>query len=191
MPKVRWGINAREVDSSFDRDSQYKPYDGPVPPNGVYHFQVKVLKCVAGTRQKLPQLRIGLELVPREGRKDERRYKGYFIMAFLPISDKTAFRYVPFLDAIGVSVGDFADRTNPDSDGNVKSIGKWRNDGKELIAVELKDGQDQNGNSRKETGWMGAIDDEGDDEEEDYDDDEEEYDDEEEDEDYDDEEEPF
>lgn len=189
MPKVRWGINAREVDQSFDRESQFKPYDGPVPVNGVYQFQVKVLRSVAGTREKLPQLRIGLELRPRPGRKDERRYAGYFIMVFAPISDKTAFRYVPFLDAIGVSVADFADRTTVDSEGNVKSIGKWRNDGKAMVAAEVKDGTDEKGNSRKEIGWIGEISDVEDaddnDYEDDYDEDDEEvYDDEE---DYDDE----
>lgn len=178
MPKVRWGINAREVDN-FDRESQFKPYDGPIPSNGVYQFAVKVLKYVAGTREKLPQLRIGLELVAREGRKDERRYSGYFIMIFPPVSDKTAFRYVPFLDAIDVTVAEFADRTNTDTDGNIKSIGKWRNDGKELILAELRDGTDQNGNPRKEIGWMGALTD-ADEYDEDYDD--EELDDEEEDE---------
>lgn len=189
MPKVRWGINARTVDETFDRESQFKPYDGPTPTNGVYQFQVKVLKSVAGTREKLPQLRIGLELVPRSGRKDERRYAGYFIMVFAPISDKTAFRYVPFLDAIGVSVRDFADRTNVDEDGNIKSIGKWRNDGKTLVAAELRDGTDDKGNSRKEVGWIGELNEDADtdDDEEDYD--EEEYDDEEEE--YEDGEEPF
>lgn len=194
MPKVRWGISAKTIDETFDRDKQFKPYDGPVPVNAVYQFQVKVLKSVAGTRAKLPQLRIGLELVPRSGRKDERKYAGYFIMEFAPISDKTAFRYVPFLDAIGVSVDDFADRTNTDTDGNVKSIGKWRNDGKTMVAVQIKDGQDEKGNPRKEVGWIGAPSDVDDDEEESDDEeeyDEEEYDDEEGEEEYDDEEEPF
>lgn len=184
MPKVRWGISAGNVDD-FDRDSQYKPYDGPTPTNGVYLWKIKVLKYVAGTKDKFPQLRIGLELVPREGRKQERRYAGYFMMSFPPVSPKTAFRYVPFLDAIGVSGSDFADRTITDEDGNIKKIGKWRNDSEQLIAAELKDGVDQNNNPRKEIGWMGEPSEdyeeaEEDDEEEEYEEGEEEYDDEEE-----------
>ena len=100
MPRANWGINSADVDE-FDRDSQYKPYDGPIPPNGVYEWNVKVLKFAAATKEKTPQLRVGLELSPREDR-DEDQYEGYFKMAFLNVSDKTAFVYVPFLDAIGV-----------------------------------------------------------------------------------------
>ncbi len=183
MPKVKWGITSGDIDD-FDRESQYKPYDGPIPSNGVYEWTIKKLQYVAATKGKLPQLRIGLELVPRKGRKEERRYAGYFIMSFPPVSNRTAFRYVPFLDAIGVSGRDFADRTITDEDGNIKKIGQWRNTGEEMIAAELKDGMDQNNQPRKEIGWMGPLgeeyDDEADDEEEEYDDEEEEYDEDEE-----------
>lgn len=157
MPKVSWGVGAADIDN-FDRDSQYAPYDGPIPPNGVYQFLVKVLKHTAGTREKNPQLRVGLELVPRNGRKDERKLKGYFIMAFLPVTGKTAFRYVPFLDAIGVSGREFERGTITDEEGNVKKIGRWRNTGEEIIKAELRDSVDQNGAPRKEIGWMGAFD---------------------------------
>lgn len=174
MPRVRWGIKAADVDD-FDRDSQYKPYDGPIPANGVYQFQVKVLKYAAATKDKLPQLRIGLELVPRSGRKDERRYGGYFIMVFAPVSSKTAFRYVPFLDALGVSGDDFEERTVTDNDGNITKIGKWRNTGEEIILAEIKDEADQAGNARKGIGWMGYLTDEDDDGGEELDDDEDYY----------------
>lgn len=183
MPRVRWGIKASDVDE-FDRDSQYKPYDGPVPINAVYQWQVKVLKYAAATGEKLPQLRIGLELVPRSGRKEEKRYAGYFVMLFPPVSPRTQFRYVPFLDAIGVSGDEFERSTITDNDGNITKIGKWRNDGQEIILGELKDELDRDGNQRKTIGWMGYVpeeDDDGDEEisEDDYE--EEEYDYEEED----------
>lgn len=158
MPRVRWGVSAKDIDD-FDRDSQYKPYDGPIPANGVYQFKVKVLKFVAGTREKHPQLRIGLELIPRNGRKEERAYKGYFIMSFIPVTDKTAFRYVPFLDAIGVSGRDFETRTIANEEGDISKIGQWRNDGQEIICAEIKDTTDQNGNSRKEIGYIGPLND--------------------------------
>jgi len=177
MPRANWGVNASDVDD-FDRDSQYKPYDGPVPPNAVYLWRIKVLKYVAGARDKFPQLRIGIELVPR-GEYDERRYKGYFTMMFAPISDRTQFRYVPFLDAIGVTATDFTRKTITDEEGNIKRIGPWRNDGQTLIKAELKDEADQNGNPRKGIGWVGPNDDSSvDDDEEEYDvdtDEEEEY----------------
>lgn len=157
MPRVNWGVSARDIDN-FDREAQYKPYDGPIPRNGVYRWKVKKLQYVAATREKNPQLRIGLELIPRKGRKEERAYKGFFVMLFPPVTDRTQFRYVPFLDAIGVSASDFEKRTLADEEGNIKSIGKWRNDGQQIIKGELKDDQDQNGNPRKDIGWMGADD---------------------------------
>jgi len=169
MPRVNWGVSARDIDN-FDRDSQYKPYDGPIPANGVYEWQIKVLKSIAPTDDKLPQLRVGLELAPRDGNKAEQKYAGYFTMAFLSISDKMMWKLVPFLDAIGVTGRDFEARTITDEEGNIKKIGTWRNTGDEYIKAELKDGQDQAGNSRKEIGWMGPITDNED--EEDYDDDE-------------------
>jgi hypothetical protein len=191
MPRVHWGIKAADVDD-FDRDKQYKPYDGPIPVNGVYQWQIKVLKFIAGSREKHPQLRIGLELIPRASRKGEAKYKGYFIMEFAPVTSRTAFRYAPFLDAIGVTGRDFETRTVADEEGNIRKIGKWSNDGKEMILAELKDDQDQQGNPRKAVGWMGAVTedaDEVDDDSDEYDDDDsEEYDDDEyDDDDYDDE----
>lgn len=149
MPKVSWGVDAGDVDD-FDRDSQYKPYAGPQPPRRVYVWRIKTLKYAAGSKGKNPQLRPGLELVPREENTDEKRYAGYFVMDFLPVANNTTFRYVPFLDVLGVSGRDFANNTLIDDDGNVKRIGKWRNDGQQLIAAELVEGQDQDGNVRWE-----------------------------------------
>jgi hypothetical protein len=156
MPKANWGIGASDVDE-FDRDSQYKPYTGPTPPNGVYVWNINVLKFVSGTKEKNPQLRVGLELIPREGREDEEEYEGYFNMDFLPITDKTAFRYVPFLDAIGVSGREFTQRTITDEEGNIKKIGSWRNTGQELIMAQLKDGTDANNKPVKVLGWYGPF----------------------------------
>lgn len=175
MPKVDWGVSSRDVDN-FDREKQFKPYDGPIPSNGVYRWRIKVLKFIAGTQQKLPQLRIGLELLPRKGRKDERGYAGYFIMIFPPVSNNTQFRYVPFLDALGIASREFTERTITDNEGNITRIGKWRNDGEQVIKAALVDGSDQNGNPRKDIGWIGSDEDDEpeaveDDDEEDYDED--------------------
>lgn len=172
MPRARWGISAADVDN-YDRDSGFTPYRGPIPPNGVYDWLLKQCKFVSGTRGKYPQLRLGLELAPREGSEDEKRYAGYFIMVFRSIAPQTAFGYVPFLDAIGVSGSDFEDRTVVDAEGNITRIGKWRNDGQQYVAAQLKDGADEKGNARKEIGWIGEISEEG------YDDDDGEYDDDE------------
>jgi hypothetical protein len=170
MPRARWGVTSRDVDS-FDRDNQYAPYTGPTPGNGVYQFKIKLAKYIPGSREKFPSLRVGLELVPRSGaERDEKRCKGYFIMAFLPVAEKTAFRYVPFLDAIGVSGADFENRTIVDEEGNIQRIGGWRQDGKTLILAQLADGQDQHNNPRKEITWFGPLSDSGPDDDGEFDD---------------------
>lgn len=174
MPRANWGIDAEVIDG-FDRETQYAPYTGPEPTNAVYQWQIKVLKFVAGNREKHPQMRVGLELVPRntEEKKYYRKGQGYFIMMFLSISEKNAFTYAPFCDAIGISGKEFTTRTITDEDGNVKKIGSWRNDGSTLILGQLRDGVDQNNKPRKEIGWVGPVTDE--DEGEEYTDDDEEY----------------
>lgn len=158
MPMARWGVKANEIDD-FDRSSQRIPYRGPTPPNGVYLWRVKICKYAAGTREKNPQIRLGLELVPREDYPGEEQYvdkngQGYWIMAFLPVNAKTYWRYVPFLDAIGVTGSEFERRTKVDEDQNIVRIGSWRNDGETLIEAQLKDGEDEKGNPRKEIGQI-------------------------------------
>ena len=175
MPKANWGISAADVDD-FDRESRYKPYDGPIPVNGVKRWKVKRLTFIAATGTKKPQLRVGLELIPRT--KEEKPYAGYYITAFLPVTPKTTFRYVPFLDAIGVSGREFENGTITDEEGHIKKIGRWRFTDDVHIMGELKDDVDGQGNPRKDIGWMGAdtgaggAEDDIDDSEEDYGDDE-------------------
>lgn len=170
MPKVNWGINAETIDN-FDRDSQFKPYDGPLPPDrAVFQFRVKQVKYIAGTREKNPQLRAGLELVPRRSNPDDRRYKGYYITAFMAITERNEFAYVPFLDALGVSATDFTNRTISNEQGDIKRIGRWQNDGKTLIRAQIKDGS-YNDKPTKDIGTFLVANDDDVDDGEDYDDD--------------------
>ena len=157
MPRVNWGVG-KEVIDEYDRDSQFTPYRGKTPPNGVYKFKVKTLKSAAGTKTKNPRLTAGLELVPRDA--DEKPFKGYYIPKFMAIADTNGFQWIPFLDAIGVSSAEFLRGTVTDEDGNVRKIGNWKMDGTTEILAQLADGTDQNDNPRKEIKWVGALDDE-------------------------------
>lgn len=151
MPRANWGITADDVDD-FDRESMFKPYAGPpVPVNQVYLWEVKVLKYAARTRTKNAQMRVGLELVPREG-YDEDDYAGYFIMDFIPVTSKTNFRYTPFLDCLGVSGKEFEQRTMYDEDGNIQRIGSWRNNKDTLLYGQLQMGEDANGEPQRKIG---------------------------------------
>ena len=150
MPPVNWGIDPDSVDD-YDQNDRYTPYMGPTDiAAGMYVWRIALMKRTARTREKMPQLRVGLELVPRKGNNYEQRYAKYFAMDFIPVSDKTSFRYAPLLAVLGVSGMDFTKRTRCDEEGNVLSIGKWKNNGKTLIAAQLIDGKDLEGNPRKE-----------------------------------------
>jgi hypothetical protein len=190
MPKADWGLSAGTV-TDFDRDKQFTPYQGPLPPNAVYKWRVVNAYYAAATDTNLPQLRLLLSLVPRD--RSENKYSGFMCMAMAPVGDNTAFRYVPFLDAIGATEADFRRRTDVDAEGKIRKIGKWVNNGKTEVAAQLEDNDYEKSKYPKSIGWVGALaeyepDDEEDEEE--YEDDEEEYeDDTEEEEEYEDEEE--
>ena len=193
MPTVNWGLSVKAVES-FDRDAQFAPYRGQEPPNAVYRWRVTKLQFFPGGSEKYPQLRIFAKLIPRT--KAEKRYDGFSVVSFRAVADHTPFNYVPFLDAIGVTAPDFVNRTKVDSEGNVLSIGKWRNDGKQEIDAQLVTETDLKGNDRKDIKWIGAVidDEEDDSDDDDYlddeeyaDDNDEEYADDDDDSDYDDE----
>lgn len=151
MPKATWG----NVTSSALRNEErreFRPYDGPTPPNGVYCFKVKVLKKTE-SRAKNPQLMVGLELIPRRSRPDDGPYKGYFLADYIPVMESTLFRIVPFIDAIKVSEADFTDRTIADKDGRILSVGKAKFGEKApavYVMAQIRDAVDNNGNPRKE-----------------------------------------
>ncbi len=156
MPKFDWGISSDVIDSYDRSQQQFVPYSGPIPPNGVYAFVIKRLKYVASNSGKVKAtLRIGLELKPRN--TAEKAYAGYFVMTFRAISENNAFTYTPFLDAIGVSGTDFTSRTIGDADGTIQKIGRWRNDGKQIVLAQIVDKKDQEGNNRKDIGWFGRL----------------------------------
>lgn len=180
MAKVNWGIKKSSI-NNFDRDAQFKPYMGKLPPNGVYKFRVRNAQAAGPTRDKNPQLRVTFVLVPRD--KEEKKYAGFSIMKFMIISDQTNFHYVPFFDAVGITDVDFIERTFTDEQGNIKKIGKWKNDGKSVVLAEIRTNTGEKAEQYpKDVGWIQAF------EESDEDEDEDEYDEDDEDGEYDDDE---
>lgn len=187
MPKADWGLSAGTI-SDFDREKQFKPYQGPLPPNGVYKWKVVNAWYAAATGEKLPQLRILLGLEPRD--RSEKRYAGFTCMKLAVVGDTTNFQYVPFLDAIGVSEPDFNRRTDLDNEGRVRKIGKWLNNGKTFVAGQLEDNDYEGSKYPKKIDWVGPLEEyEPEEEEEEYEEEEDEYEEEEPEEEYEDEEE--
>ncbi len=158
MGKVTWGGDFDG--STFDdaERSQFKPYDGPIPANAMYAWKVKNVKR-GETSNGNDQLIIGLELIPRRSRPDEKKYKGYYITHFLVMTEGTAWKVAPFLDALGVSGADLVSRTKDtgeeDNRGNVPlvSIGKWKNDGSTIVLASLEDDDYKEGRKRIREFW--------------------------------------
>lgn len=123
--RVRWGISASDI-TNFDRESQPKVYAGPLPPaNQVYRFRLTIFRYVPAVEDKNPQLRVGLELVPHIA--EHKKYKGYFIQSFEPVTPQTNWRYVKYLDALGIGARAFVEGPHTiDDDGNLKRIGRWQ-----------------------------------------------------------------
>jgi hypothetical protein len=157
--KIWSGISGKSLDET-DR-SEFKPYGGPIPPNELFCFKINALKHGKSSKGT-SQLIIGLTLVPRASRPEDKRYADYRIMDYIPVMESTQWRLVPFLDAIGVSGDDFEKRTMDSGEKDrwgsvpITKIGRWINDGKQYVMALLRDGEDQNGKTRKEIGgyWM-------------------------------------
>lgn len=164
MGKVTWGSGSAEAAPSADEldnaeGRRFKPYDGPPVPAGVYAWKITMLKK-GKSNQGNDQLIIGLELVPRRGRADQKQYAGFRVVDYIPVMSSTAERLGPFLKAIGVSGADFLNRTTDDgqkdSRGSVSivKIGKWVFEpGKTFVLAAIEDARDQKGNARKEVGF--------------------------------------
>lgn len=168
MPKAVWDLPRGTIDD-FDRSKQFKPYTGQLPPiMVVYQWRVAKLTYAAGAGGKLPQLRIGLQLVARS--EAERQYEGYYITVFRSIGDTNAFTWVPFLDVLGVSESEFRERTMVDNEGKITRIGKWKNDGGQELLAQLTEREDLQGNMRRDVGYIGPVDAESVDDDEDIDD---------------------
>ncbi len=121
MPKMKWGSGVTADTINNAEEKGITVYDGPLPPKGVYGWDVKFLKT-GETSNKNPQLIIGLELNPRD-REDHQAFKGFFVQDFIVVKDTTAWRLKPFLKALGVSAKDFLENTVTDEEGRVTKIG--------------------------------------------------------------------
>lgn len=137
--KVRWGggVTAQGIDS-VDTSRRFTPYEGPIPPPGVYRWWMKILR-ITESSNKNDQIMLGLQLTPRSDMPEQKRYKGYWQVYYIPVMDGTSFRVREFTDMIGVSGKDFISSTVEDDPKtrNIMKIGRWVNTGKLIIPAAL------------------------------------------------------
>lgn len=151
MGKVRWGggVTAQAIDD-VDTSKRFTPYEGPIPPAGVYRWWLKLLR-ITQSSNKNDQIMMGLQLTPRSDMPEQKRFKGYWITNYVPIMDSTAFRVREFTDWIGVSSKDFMTGTVDDGskDRNILKVGRWVNTGQLILPVAIGWGE-YNGKERME-----------------------------------------
>lgn len=174
MPTADWGINAREIVDNFDweKQEQFKPYTGPQPPLGVYKWRIARMKFDTSA-ETYPRWSALLHLVPRF--KAEARFKGYRVWWGAYVGPDNDFAYVPMLTTLLTSAGVpekqharmFEQRTRIDEEGLITSIGKWRNDGKQQILGELTENTSDDGRVFRNIRWVGVVEIEEDDPEDD------------------------
>lgn len=125
MPKVKWGGEslASALDEyEEDESRQYKTYDGPKPPKGVYNWKITRMEKTESSGG-FPQLIVHLELDPRHA--EQKKYAGYYMRDYIIVKTdgSTAFRVKPLLEALGVSGKQFVTATVVDAEGHVQKIG--------------------------------------------------------------------
>lgn len=151
MGKVRWGggVTAQGIDS-VDTSKRFSPYEGPIPPVGVYRWWLKLCRITKSSNNN-DQIMLGLQLTPRSDMPDQQRYKGYWITNYIPILDGTSFRVRDFTDWIGVTGKEFVNGTVDDGskDRNIQKIGSWVNTGKLILPAAIGWGE-YNGAQRME-----------------------------------------
>jgi hypothetical protein len=127
--KFKWGTlqEAAEIDGwEPDEDGpQFKTYDGPRPPKGVYRF--KITRMEGGTSSGgFRQMIVHLEL-DGSWKPEHAKFDGYYMRDYVIVKGDTGFRVKPLLDALGVTAKQMYNNTiavdNP-NDENTKLIQK-------------------------------------------------------------------
>lgn len=120
MPKVKWfGITVDAIEDAEVRRN--KMYTGPEPKRGVYQFAVRFKMAKSGNDHD--QIRCYMTLVPRDARPEEKKYRDFFMMEFVPVVDSAAFRVRALCDALGVKARDFYEKTVNDKEGWITKFG--------------------------------------------------------------------
>lgn len=172
MPKARWGtLTQEDIDSA---ESSFKPYEGPVPPKGVYRFVLKWAEKTDAKESGNPMLRI-LLILDGSWKEDHKQYDGCPLFMNVVVIDTTAFQVRGFCDAIGVTSKEFMNNTVLDEDDRVVKIGKVRIKDEELLVKVNCKNETWEGEKRLKpngVGWLPMDDADEDESDEEYDDDE-------------------
>jgi hypothetical protein len=147
LPKATWGtgndaLTAGDIDNA-ERSQQYAPYDGPIPPSGLYRFVIKFIKK-GESQSGNPKAQILLEL-DGSWKPKHKQYDGCPLWDNMPVMKSTGWRVAAFCDAIGATSKDFLSGMIVDEDKKVTKIGKVGDPTGLLVYVNAKHEQAADG----------------------------------------------
>lgn len=150
MPKAKWGSDLT-VDDIEGAEGANGTYTGPIPPSGVYLFDLKIMQQ-AKSKADNPKVFMVWEMAKTGGKKDQKKWAGAPLFDHMPVMKSAAFRAKAFCEALGVSYKDFLNNTVVEKDGdkiNVIKIGKLVIDGKKIQAfINVKRENDEDNGER-------------------------------------------
>lgn len=159
MPVVKFGVGSKAVDAEPEG---FQPYDGPMPPKGIYNVIVKRLRLKKNRNDDW--MLNGIAEISEPGDNKKSKYNGYTTWVNQNITEQGSGYVNAMLD--GLSGGNRAVRkafwlkgAKTDNDKKtpyILAIGPMKVDQNGMPArVSLIDGKDQNGNHKMDVGsWL-------------------------------------
>lgn len=146
MPKAKWGSDLT-VDDIENAESSNGAYTGPIPPSGVYLFNLK--KMVAGeSKAGKPKVFMVWEMAKTGAKKDQKKWAGAPLFDHMPVGASSAFRAKALCAALGVTSKDFINKTVIDEEDNIIKIGNLKIDGKIQSFINVKRENDEDNGER-------------------------------------------
>jgi hypothetical protein len=123
MGKVNWGTSAADIDNAEEFESDFKPYEGPVPPRGVYRVALKQAEKKAfGSGNN------GVELlfeIAEPGSSAKAKYNGCPLWFYLVDTETGAGNIKNFMRAIGGSGRNWANTQTSKDDRDRDMVTKF------------------------------------------------------------------
>jgi hypothetical protein len=150
MGKVTWGSKAADIDNAEEFESNFTPYDGPMPPRGVYR-----LKLRKAEKKVFKSGNAGIELlleIAEPGSSSKSKYNGCPTWFYLVDTDSGAPNIKNFMRAIGGTGRHWVNTHVETDDRNREIVTKWGNIVASGLSVraELKRGRNNEDEARAE-----------------------------------------
>jgi hypothetical protein len=123
MGKVKWNTKAAEVDEAEERESDFTPYEGDVPPPGVYRLSLRfaqVFQFSSGNSG----LKI-LAIVDEPKSSAKAKYNGAPIWEQLVDIDTQTFKIKQFMRSIGGTGRHWANTVSAEDDRGNEMVTKF------------------------------------------------------------------